>query len=62
MLWCFGSIAVLCMLLALLALTVRLPRLSRPHPIRLLRGCTALLCLLIAAGAVLAAVAFVAQW
>lgn len=48
--WCFGSVALLFGLLALTALTMRLPRLPRPQPIRLLRGCVALACLLIAIG------------
>jgi hypothetical protein len=44
-------------LLALAALTARPP--SLPRPMRLLRGCTAILCLLIALG--VASLAFIVQ-
>jgi hypothetical protein len=57
MLWCFGSVALLFTLLALAALTARPP--SLPRPMRLLRGCAAILCLLIALG--VAALAFIVQ-
>ncbi len=51
MLWCFGSVAVLLMAVALAALTVRPLRLAgQIHPLQLLRGCLALTCLLLALG------------
>jgi fatty acid desaturase len=52
MIWCLTSAAVSALLLALAAMTARLPRLDprRVRPARLLRGCLALLFLLIAAG------------
>ncbi len=51
MLWCFGSVAVLMALLGVAALTVRPLRLAgQIHPLQLLRGCLALVCLLMALG------------
>lgn len=52
MIWCMMSAAIAATLLALAALTIRLPRLDprRVHPGSLLRGCVALLFLLIALG------------
>jgi hypothetical protein len=52
MIWCLISMAILAALLALAALTVRVPRpeLSEIHPGRALRGCVAVLLLLVALG------------
>lgn len=52
MLWCLILPAILCALLALLALTVQPRQVLPRRPIRLLRGCTALLFLLLASGLV----------
>lgn len=54
MIWCLISAATSAVLLALAALTIRLPRLDprRFRPTRLLRGCLALLFLLVAVGLV----------
>lgn len=50
MIWCLMSGAVAALLLGLLALTLRLPRIDprRLRPVQLLRGCLALVCLLFA--------------
>ena len=52
MLWCTTSLAIVLALSGLAALTVRLrrPRLPRPRPVRMLRGCLALLCMTVALG------------
>jgi hypothetical protein len=52
MIWCLISMAIVAALLALAALTMRLPRpdLSQVRPGRVLRGCVALLLVLAAAG------------
>jgi hypothetical protein len=54
MIWCLIGMATLLALLALAALTVRLPRpeLSEVHPGRALRSCIAVLLLLAALGLV----------
>jgi hypothetical protein len=52
MLWCLISLAILFALLALLALAVHPPRMRRPRLGMLLRGCMAMVFLLIAAGMV----------
>ena len=57
--WCLISLVAMALLGAICALLLRLPQvnLRRPHPVRLLRGCIALLFLL--AAVVLAVVAIV---
>jgi len=53
MLWCFGGVAVLLVLLGLAALTIRPLRVARGlRPLPLLRGCLAISCLLLAAGCI----------
>jgi len=51
MVWCFGSVALLLVLLGLMALTSHPLRLiAKLKPILLLRGCLALSCLALALG------------
>ena len=52
MIWCLIVPAIVCVLLALLTLTVQPRQMVPRRPIRLLRGCAALFLLLLAGGLV----------
>lgn len=50
MFWCLALAAVGCLLLALVALTMRAPRLARIRPQVVVRSCLALVFLIVALG------------